>query len=163
MPQCTKFSADLPLWRRLADDIKYSFSTLTGGQQGASPTASGSTTTTTTTTGVQATTTGQTSVNPQTPAQIPQSVPANQQLTLVSGSGSPPSLRWIIFGTQPYNKTAELEHIEIDDFTNDSRFFRSLRDRYRKHRGLLSRWFSIWRIGACDGVRVRVRSMSWTI
>ncbi|CAN9179693.1 unnamed protein product [Alternaria alternata] len=151
MPQCTKFSADLPLWRRLADDIKYSFSTLTGGQQRTSPTALGSTTTTTTTTGVQATTTGQTSANPQTPAQIPQPFPANQQLISVSGSGSPPSLRWIIFGTQPYNKTAELEHIEIDDFTNDSRFFRSLRDHYRKHRGLLSRWLSIWRIGACDG------------
>ncbi|RYN18368.1 hypothetical protein AA0113_g9767 [Alternaria arborescens] len=152
MPQCVKSSADLPLWRRLADDIKHSFSTLTGGQQGTSPTALSSTTTTTTT-GVQATTTGRTTVNPQTPAQVPQSFPANQQLTSVSGSGSPPSLRWIIFGTQPYNKTAELEHIEIDDFTNDSRFFRSLRDHYRKHRGLLSRWFSIWRIGACDGVR----------
>ncbi|OAG20525.1 hypothetical protein CC77DRAFT_1020215 [Alternaria alternata] len=153
MPQCTKLSANLPLWRRLADDIKYSFSTLTGGQQGTSPTPLGSTTTTTITTGVQATTTGQTTVNPQAPAQIPQSSPANQQLTSVTGSGSRPSLRWIIFGTQPYNKTAELEHIEIDDFTNDSRFFRSLRDHYRKHRGLLSRWFSIWRIGACDGVR----------
>ncbi|RYO66330.1 hypothetical protein AA0116_g2938 [Alternaria tenuissima] len=152
MPQCTKISANLPLWRRLADDIKYSFSTLAGGHQETSPTALGSTTTTTTA-GVQATTTGQTTVNPQTPAQIPQSSPANQQLTSVSGSGSPPSLRWIIFGTQPYNKTAKLEHIEIDDFTNDSRFFRSLRDHYRKHRGLLSRWFSIWRIGACDGVR----------
>ncbi|CAN9156510.1 unnamed protein product [Alternaria alternata] len=150
MPQCTKISANLPLWRRLADDIKYSFSTLAGGHQETSPTALGSTTTTTTA-GVQATTTGQTTVNPQTPAQIPQSSPANQQLTSVSGSGSPPSLRWIIFGTQPYNKTAKLEHIEIDDFTNDSRFFRSLRDHYRKHRGLLSRWFSIWRIGACDG------------
>ena len=161
MPQCVKSSADLPLWRRLADDIKHSFSTLTGGQQGASPTALSSTTTTTTT-GVQATTTGQMTVNPQTPAQIPQSSLANQQLTSVSSSGSPPSLRWIIFGTQPYNKTAELEHIEIDDFTNDSRFFRSLRDHYRKHRGLLSRWFSLWRIGACDGVRVRVQSTSWT-
>ncbi|CAN9079966.1 unnamed protein product [Alternaria alternata] len=150
MPQCVKSSADLPLWRRLADDIKHSFSTLTGGQQETSPTALSSTTTTTTT-GVQATTTGQMTVNPQTPAQIPQSSLANQQLTSVSSSGSPPSLRWIIFGTQPYNKTAELEHIEIDDFTNDSRFFRSLRDHYRKHRGLLSRWFSIWRIGACDG------------
>ncbi|CAN9186541.1 unnamed protein product, partial [Alternaria alternata] len=85
MPQCTKFSANLPLWRRLADDIKYSFSTLAGGQQGTSPTALGSTTTTSTTTGVQATTTGQTTVNPQTPAQIPQSLPANQQLTSVSG------------------------------------------------------------------------------
>jgi hypothetical protein len=161
MPQCTKVSANLPLWRRLADDLKYSLSTLAGGQQGTSPTALSSTTTTTT--GVQATTTGQTSVNPQTPAQVPQPLPANQQLTSVSGSGSPPSLRWIIFGTQPYNKTAELEHIEIDDFTNDSRFFRYLRDHYRKHRGLLSRWFSIWSIGACDGVRVRVRSTIWAL
>lgn len=64
------------------------------------------------------------------------------------------SSKWILFGVQGSRLSVELEHIEIDEYVNDSSFFRALRQHYRKHRGILKLMFSVWRLGYCDNFKV---------
>lgn len=52
----------------------------------------------------------------------------------VTTAGSLSSSRWILFGVQGSRRSIELEHIEIDDYINDSNFYHSLRVHCRRHR-----------------------------
>jgi hypothetical protein len=88
------------------------------------------------------------------PPQQQKTFSASQPHASASTSGDSSSKRWILFGVQGSRLSMELEHIEIDDYVNDSSFYRSLREHYRKHRGQLKLWLSIWQLGFCDGVKV---------
>jgi hypothetical protein len=137
---------------RIAKNIAYTASAMSGGQQKASAIATGSSTATGTT--VQATGSSQPKNNSPTSTQQQGISSANQPQTSASSSGNSASIRWILFGVQGSRLSMELEHIEIDNYVNDSHFYRSLRGHYRKHRGQLKLWFSVWRLGFCDGVKV---------
>jgi hypothetical protein len=150
MPQCSKAS-DAPVWKCLADSLSNSLSTLSSGQNTAVSSASG---VATTSTSAQAPPACQITTNSQRPSPTPNPSLPNQQHEPPANAEGSSLPRWIIVGFQSNNGSAELEHIAIDGFTNDSSFFRSLRGYHWKHRGFFKIWFSVWRVGACDSVRV---------
>jgi hypothetical protein len=92
--------------------------------------------------------------NPPTSNSQPQGTHSAVQPQISSSTSGTPSTRFILFGVQGSRRSIELEHIEIDDYINDSHFYSSLRKHYRQHRGRLKLWLSIWRLGFCDGVKV---------
>jgi hypothetical protein len=127
-------------------------SVMSGGLQKTSTNANGLATSAGT--NVQPTGNGQLKNNPSSPPQHQGTSSAGQSHISASTSSTPSSNRWILFGVQGSRLSMELEHIEIDDYMNDSRFYRSLREHYQKHRSKLKLWCSIWRLGFCDGVKV---------
>lgn len=139
---------------RLVKNVAYTVSAMSRGQQKTSTNATGLATSAETK--VQPTGNGQPKNNPPNPSQQQGMSSASQPHTSASTSGTPSSKRWILFGVQGSRLSMELEHIEIDDYVNDSSFYRSLREHYRQHRGKLKLWFSIWRFGFCDGVKVGI-------
>lgn len=68
--------------------------------------------------------------------------------------GNNPTQEWILFCVQGSRRSLEVEHILIHDYVNDSSLYRSLREHYRTHRGKLRLWFSVWRFGYCEGMKV---------
>lgn len=61
----------------------------------------------------------------------------------------------IIFGVQGLRKSLEIEQIEICSQMNDQIFFPEPKKRYKKHRLMVSKWFSPFQFHHCDFVRVR--------
>lgn len=79
---------------------------------------------------------------------------ASHPNTAIPRPFTPPVKSWVIFGVKGSRPVLEIEHIAIDDKTNDSRFYRELRDHYRRNRGRFRLWFSFWRLGYCDVMKV---------
>jgi hypothetical protein len=65
----------------------------------------------------------------------------------------------ILFGVKGPNPAFKLEQIEIKNTTNDSNFYDELRKHYRLNRGKFRYWFSFWRLGYCEVVKVRNESL----
>lgn len=61
---------------------------------------------------------------------------------------------WILLGIQGEKRTMEPAEIQVDEWTTDYHFFKALRLCYRRHRGKLRLWFSIWRLHYCEVVKV---------
>jgi hypothetical protein len=151
-PQCLVKTQKSSILTRLVKNVAYTVSVMSRGQQKTSTNASGPAISAGT--NVQPTGSGQLKNNPSHPPQHQGTSSAGQPHISASTSSTPSSKRWILFGVQGSRLSMELEHIEIDDYINDSRFYRTLREHYQKHRGKLKLWFSIWRLGFCDGVKV---------
>ena len=60
---------------------------------------------------------------------------------------------WVLFGVQGSRRTLEISHIPINDQSNDSSLYCSLRQHYRTNRGRLKLWFSFWRLDYCEVVK----------
>lgn len=67
---------------------------------------------------------------------------------------NPNDLR-ILFGVKGPSPALKLEQIEIKEVTTDSNFYEELRKRYRLNRGRFRYWFSFWRLGYCEVVKVK--------
>lgn len=65
----------------------------------------------------------------------------------------------ILFGVKGPDPALKLEQIEITDTMNDSNFYDELQKHYRLNRGKFRYWFSFWRLGYCEVVKVRSQSM----
>jgi hypothetical protein len=63
---------------------------------------------------------------------------------------------YVLFGVKGPRRTLELEQIEVKEHSDDTAFFRSLTQAYRKHRGFSRYWFSIWQLTHCDFVKVGI-------
>jgi hypothetical protein len=60
----------------------------------------------------------------------------------------------ILFGVKGPNPALKLEQIPIKEMTTDSNFYEELQKRYRLNRGRFRYWFSFWRLGFCEVVKV---------
>ena len=85
---------------------------------------------------------------------------SQQQGTVVASQQSPAALvpataiqSWVLFGVQGSRRTLEISNIPISNHSNDSSFYRSLRQHYRTNRGRLQLWFSFWRLDYCEVVK----------
>lgn len=169
LPQCHQKLEPLPAWWwRLAENIWYSVSQLGISRQTRAHTnepilAPSAATPSAVVIGQATSSTGPSSVQgtslskpPSSPTQSVVLSPNTLLQSSISTAGSVLPPRWILFGVQGSRRPIELEHIKIDDYDNDSGFYRSLREHYRKHRGIWKLLFSIWRLDFCDGVKVRM-------
>ena len=75
------------------------------------------------------------------------------QLTTTVTNSAATERTWILFGVQGSRPTLEINHIPITSQSNDSSFYRSLRQCYRNNRGRLKLWFSFWRLDYCEVVK----------
>jgi hypothetical protein len=73
----------------------------------------------------------------------------------VSIPSSSNSELFIIFGVEGGRRTLEIAHLNTLKLKDDSEFFKHLCREYRRLRGYLRRWFSIWQLRYCDFVKVR--------
>jgi hypothetical protein len=96
---------------------------------------------------------GPSSNNPPNPAQANQVV-GSGAYTNTGQHATSNNLR-ILFGVKGPNPALKLEQIEINDTTNDSKFYDELRKHYRLNRGRIRYWFSFWRLGCCEVVKAR--------
>lgn len=80
---------------------------------------------------------------------------ASQPTTTIPRPYTPPQKSWVIFGVKGSRPVLEIQHIPINDDTDDSRFYRELRHHYRRSRGRFRLWFSFWRLGYCEVMKVR--------
>ncbi|KAH7086605.1 hypothetical protein FB567DRAFT_603720 [Paraphoma chrysanthemicola] len=87
----------------------------------------------------------------------------NQQSTSSLTVSTPLTKFWVLFGVQGPRPALEISHIEIQDQTNDSAFYRLLRKQYSQSRGRLCLWFSMWRIGYCEVVKFKRIAPKWVI
>lgn len=62
----------------------------------------------------------------------------------------------VLFGVQGPRRTLELAQIDALEHNQDKAFFAQVRQEYKKRRGLLRYWFSIWRFNHCIFVEVYV-------
>ena len=60
----------------------------------------------------------------------------------------------VLFGVKGTRRTLELAQINTLEHKEDEVFFQSLKKEYRRLRGVLRYWFSIWRLKHCDFVKV---------
>ena len=60
----------------------------------------------------------------------------------------------VLFGVKGARRTLELAQIDTLKHNEDEIFFQSLKKEYRRLRGILRYWFSIWRLRHCDFVKV---------
>ncbi|CAN9479230.1 unnamed protein product [Alternaria alternata] len=60
----------------------------------------------------------------------------------------------ILFGVRGPHPALKLEQISVDNTMNDSNFYDELKKYYRLNRGRLRYWFSFWRLGYCEVVKV---------
>lgn len=81
--------------------------------------------------------------------------PGSQQM-VNSNHPSSTTKHWIVFGVQGSRPPLEVNNIGISQDTNDSAFYRLLRQSYRSGRGRIRLWFSLWTFGYCEVVRVRL-------
>ncbi|KAK8087878.1 hypothetical protein PG997_002839 [Apiospora hydei] len=65
---------------------------------------------------------------------------------------STPTRNWVLLGVQGQRRTIDPAEILIDQWTTDHQFFKSLKASYRRYRGKLRLWFSIWRLHYCEVV-----------
>jgi hypothetical protein len=154
------------MWTRLANRVAHNLGMRTGAQPGTPTTVSntestGSMSTASTCNSIaslktQVPVTGiAQSMNSGPGPQTQQATPSSSHLkTSSSIPGSSGLQRWILFGVQGSRRSIELEQIAIDDHVQDGRLYRSLRKHYRKYRGTMKLWLSIWRLSFCDGVKV---------
>ena len=61
----------------------------------------------------------------------------------------------VLFGVKGNRRTLELAQIDITKNTDDDSFFGDLRREYRRLRGFLRYWLSVWQLRHCDFVKVR--------
>jgi len=64
----------------------------------------------------------------------------------------------VLFGIQGRRWSLELEQILLGGLSNDPTFFRELKERYKRHRGLLKRVLSPYRFRFCRFVKVSLRT-----
>jgi hypothetical protein len=76
------------------------------------------------------------------------------QVTSASSSNDASEAQRILFGVQGSRWSLDLEQIHMSSIDNDPAFFRELKIRYRKHRGLLKRIASPFRFRFCKFVKV---------
>ena len=62
----------------------------------------------------------------------------------------------VLFGVKGARRTLELAQIDTLKHNEDEIFFQSLKKEYRKLRGVLRYWFSIWQLKHCDFVKVSI-------
>jgi hypothetical protein len=182
LPHCIMAPTEPSMISRLARIIVYTVSSLSGHQKATASSAADPVSRATTITTVQGTRMGQSNNDPPSPPQQqgdpsasacsgppnhnPPS-PSQQQQGPLTGSSSGQSnnisphphlqqatWRWILFGVDATHHSVNVEHIWIHDSVDDADFFRSVREHYRKHRGIFKLLFSIWQLGYCDGVKV---------
>ena len=80
---------------------------------------------------------------------------ANIPLTSIATQDTLQLKSWILLGVQGFHKPLEIKHIEIKDDMNDSKFYREVKASYKKGRGRLKRYLSIWTFSYCEAVKVR--------
>jgi hypothetical protein len=68
-------------------------------------------------------------------------------------AGVSPEL-YVLFGVQGKRRTLELAQIEVKEDKDDKAFFQDIRQEYRRLRGFLRYWLSIWQLRHCDFVKV---------
>lgn len=102
--------------------------------------------------GLQSTGVGQSNMGNQEQSQQGVVV-ASQQSTAVLAHSATAIQSWILFGVQGSRRTMEISHIPINNQSNDSSLYRSLRQHYRTNRGRLKLWFSFWRLDYCEVVK----------
>ena len=56
----------------------------------------------------------------------------------------------VLFAVQGARRTLELAHINVDQKVDDEAFFHNIRIRYKKKRGFLRYWLSIWQLNDCE-------------
>jgi hypothetical protein len=103
--------------------------------------------------GPQGTGVGPSLNNPASPTQANQVV-GSGAYTNTRQQATSNNLR-ILFGVKGPNPALKLEQIEINDTTDDSKFYDELRKHYRLNRGKIRYWFSFWRLGSCEVVKAR--------
>jgi serine/threonine protein kinase len=182
-PHCLTVPKEPSVMKQLAKSIAYTVSSMSGGQQATASSAtdpiSRATTTTTTVQGTRmgqsnndrlsppqqqgdpsaSAGSGQPNHNPPSPSQQQQGPSAGSSLGQSNNKPLHPHLqqatwRWILFGVDAPHHSVNVEHIWIHDSVDDTDFFRSVREHYRKHRGIFNLLFSIRQLGYCDGVKV---------
>jgi hypothetical protein len=97
---------------------------------------------------------GPSSNNMPNPAQATNQVAGPGAHTNIRQQATSSNLR-ILFGVKGPNPALKLAQIEINDTTNDSKFYDQLRKHYRLNRGKFRYWFSFWRLGNCEVVKAR--------
>jgi hypothetical protein len=158
-PHCLTVPTEPSIMKQLAKSIAYTVSSMSGGQQATASSATDPISrVTTTTTTVQGTRMGQSNNDRLSPPQQ-QGPSAGSSLGQSNNKPLHPHLqqatwRWILFGVDAPHHSVNVEHIWIHDSVDDTDFFRSVREHYRKHRGIFNLLFSIWQLGYCDGVKV---------
>lgn len=61
---------------------------------------------------------------------------------------------WVLIGVQGSSRTLKPTQVPIYESTMDYSFFRALRERYCRRRGMLRLWLSIWQLEHCEVVKV---------
>ena len=103
--------------------------------------------------GIQSTGVGQSNMGNQDQSQQQGVVVAGQQSTAALVHPATAIQSWVLFGVQGSRRTLEINHIPINNQSNDSSFYRSLRQHYRTNRGRLKLWLSFWRLDYCEVVK----------
>ncbi|KAF2998955.1 hypothetical protein E8E13_006894 [Curvularia kusanoi] len=83
-----------------------------------------------------------------------QNLAGNSQSSSSSTSTSPMG-SWILFGVQGPHRYLQISHIRIDDHTDDSSFYRSLKQTYGATRSWWKFYLSIWTFGYCEIVKFK--------
>jgi hypothetical protein len=143
---------------RMVKKITYTLSTMSGGHSHTSVNATSPATGATTT--VQTTGSSQSMNSLSNPPQQQKVSPSNQPHNSASTSGTASPRRWILFGVQGSRGPLEIEHIGINDSVNDGNFYGSIREHYRKHHPKWKQLFSMWRLGFCVAVKVKIHTLT---
>lgn len=61
---------------------------------------------------------------------------------------------FVFFTVQGSRRTLELAQIEVGQQVDDGAFFEEVRTQYKKKRGFLRCWFSVWQLKDCQLIRV---------
>ena len=62
----------------------------------------------------------------------------------------------VLFGVKGPRRTLELAQIDTAQYNQDEAFFAQMKKEYRKHRGSLRYWLSLWQFNHCDFVQVHM-------
>ncbi|KAL2074995.1 hypothetical protein VTL71DRAFT_8775 [Oculimacula yallundae] len=60
---------------------------------------------------------------------------------------------YVIFGVKGSRRTLEIAQLIVSTLDDDGVFFQQLRQQYKRHRGFLRYWLSIWQLSYCDFVK----------
>jgi hypothetical protein len=101
---------------------------------------------------------GPSRINRPNHAQATDQVASPGICTNMGQQANPDGLR-ILFGVKGPSPALRLEQIEIKDATKDSDFYDQLRKHYKLNRGRFRYWLSFWRLGYCEVVKVRHKSL----
>ena len=100
----------------------------------------------------QSATIGQSNAD-QDQSQHQRAVIASQQSTAALVHPATTIQSWVLFGVQGSRRTLEVNHIPVNNHSNDTSLYCSLRQHYRANRGRLRLWFSFWRLDYCEVVK----------